>query len=253
MNSNINKNLIQANTLKVLIVEDEINASESLKTRLVGFGFSPADVDISDNIESACANLLQVDYDLIFLDIQLGKQNGISLLNVKPDVGSKTIITSAYNNYASDAYKHKVSDYLLKPFSETQLCSAIIETINKENPKLNQSNFVNDKLAVPAISGFVFLNQNDVVRISADRNYSNIHLRDGKLIVSSKNLGYFESKEFLSNFLRVHKSHIVNLNYVSELEIKASCSLIMIDDERIPVSTNKRHALEVLLGIDKSS
>jgi two-component system LytT family response regulator len=104
------------------------------------------------------------------------------------------------------------------------------------------------KLAVPSMEGIIYLEIDNIIRISADRNYSDIHLANAKKITSSKTLKDYELALADSNFFRVHNTHLVNLKYVAKYIKGVGGTLVMSDGTQIEVSRDKKKELLDRLG-----
>ena len=121
-----------------------------------------------------------------------------------------------------------------------------------ELKKVLQSNLASDsieRIVLPNQSGFEIIDANQIIRIAGNGNYSDIYLADGKKKTISKTLKFFEKLEENKNIIRVHKSHIVNTNYISAYKKGRGGILVMSDDSEVEVSARLKATLLAVLGI----
>jgi two-component system, LytTR family, response regulator len=168
---------------------------------------------------------------LIFLDIEMPGHSGLELLDffAPEEVNFGIIFTTAYNEYALQAFKFSAIDYLLKPIQHGQLMEAIDRfTIKDNNIQLQQIqalqqnlqpsvNIEDKRIVVPSGQTYKFLNPREIIMIKGEGAYSEIFLENGTKLLASKNLKHFE--EALAQipfFIRSHKSYLVNVKAVVE-------------------------------------
>ncbi len=166
---------------------------------------------------------------LIFLDIEMPGHSGLELLDffAPEEVNFGIIFTTAYNEYALQAFKFSAIDYLLKPIQHLQLVDAVErfkKTIheNKTSQLLNLKENLNTevsaevkKIAVPSGQTIHFFKPADIIMIKGEAAYSEIYFTQGKPLLASKNLKHFEDMlKPYSQFFRSHKSYIINRNAV---------------------------------------
>lgn len=198
--------------LRCLIADDEPIARKILETYIE---------DIPNlELASSCKNAFEVlEYlqkekvDLLFLDINMPKFSGISLiksLSHKPAI----IITTAYPEYAVEGFELAVTDYLLKPFSLERFLQAILKVSKpeKSNPVLEtQKTEPNDSIFVKSDKKLVKLRFNEIHHIEAYGNYVKIHAE--KLLLTSQSLTEFLER-LPENFVRIHKSYVINFDKI---------------------------------------
>jgi len=121
-----------------------------------------------------------------------------------------------------------------------------------ELKKVLQSNLASDsieRIVLPNQSGFEIIDANQIIRIAGNGNYSDIYLADGKKKTISKTLKFFEKLEENKNIIRVHKSHIVNTNYIAVYKKGRGGVLVMVDQSEVEVSARLKATLLAVLGI----
>lgn len=217
--------------ISALLVDDEINNLENLQYILEN---DCTDINVVGKVQSAqeARNWLkQHTADVVFLDIQMPNEDGFSFLNSITEKNFQVIFITAYNQFALQAIKSNALDYLLKPLNIDELHKAIQKLKHTlqhaENVVLNktlldnllqtvQNNSIIKKIALPQLGGIVFIELEEIVSLQADSNYSIIHLQNMQKKVISKTLKDFEELLDTNQFVRIHKSYIVNLRFVKE-------------------------------------
>lgn len=224
--------------LKCLIIDDEPvaqNIIERYLNQIDGFEIAGKCIDALEAINT----LKKEDIDLIFLDIEMPKLDGLSFLKTlqKPP---KIIVTTAYREYAIEGFELDVSDYLLKPISFERFLKAVNKVSNiKEKEKPNEDA---DYIYLRADNKMIQVPFDDIHYIQSLSNYVRI-FREGKSIISYQKLSHLEKVLPTSKFMRIHRSYIVPIN-----RIKAyTNSHIEIDDEELSIGGNYRdHVIEIL-------
>lgn len=249
--------------LTALIVDDEQQSRETLERMLVNFC---PQVDILGKATSVAEAVPLIDSqkpDVVFLDIEMPGGNGFTLLEQYDDFPFEVIFTTAHDLYAINAIKFAALDYLLKPVNIRELQEAVkraekklggtekadrrqkMETL-KTNLSQGDASFT--KIALPTSEGIDFVEIEDIIRVEADRSYSNFHLKGRKKIIVSRPLSEYE--EFLEayNFFRTHKSHMINLNHLVKYVKGKGGYVIMDDDSHVDVSVRRKEGLLQRIG-----
>lgn len=222
------------NKIAAIIIDDEPEARNNLKNLLK---LSDAEVEILadfDNGPDAIEFVRSTHVDCIFLDIELPKMSGFQFLERVELEKTFVIFVTAHTNYAIRALRANAIDYILKPIDfdelETSLrrLSALLHT--SSDPYLHQvyresfqnlisyqkSGIKSSKITLPTSNGFKIIDSSNIVRVEADGGYSRILFSERKQELVTRNLGHFESILDDSKFLRIHYSHIVNLDFIEE-------------------------------------
>jgi two-component system, LytTR family, response regulator len=168
---------------------------------------------------------------LIFLDIEMPGHSGLELLDFfnEDEIDFSVIFTTAYNEYAIQAFRFSAIDYLLKPIQHTQLIDAVERFVKKQelqqssqllNLKSNlntQQSWEEKRIAVPSGQTIHFFKPNEIILIKGEAAYSEIHLSNGNKLLASRNLKHFEDLlKDIPVFFRSHKSYIINRQEVKE-------------------------------------
>jgi two-component system LytT family response regulator len=248
--------------LTAFIVDDEDSGVESLRLLLNKYCQQVKVLDVANSVSEAEEKLAKISPDIVFLDIAMPFANGFELLKRVKNKSFSVIFTTAYNEYALKAIKHNALDYLLKPVDPEELVVAVkkceeqkshtggpsMEKIENLMQALTQTQKV-QKLPVPTLEEIMYVDIDNVVRMEADSNYTNIFLADKQKITSSKTLKEFETMLMGQRFFRVHKTHIVNLNYVKKYIKGEGGYVVMADGKSLEVSRLKKSELLSLLSL----
>lgn len=237
--------------LNAIIVEDEETSREILKNYLKKYCPNVIVMGEASNIEDALVLIRNHPLDLVFLDVEMPYGNAFDLLDKVGNINFETIFVTAYNQYAMDALNAHASYYLMKPVSIDELIKAvdyITEVKTKEDALQNQvlvpkANSVNGKITIPQLDGFEVINTSDILYCKADDNYTEIYLNTHKKKVVSKTLKYFEDALDGSNFARIHKSYLVNVNEVVKYVKGKGGSVVLSNGKEIMVSASKKSDL----------
>ncbi len=245
--------------LNALLIDDEPNNLESLEymlhhdcegIRVAGKVQCPAEARHWLATNSA---------DVIFLDISMPGENGFEFLESLPERNCSIIFITAYNEYALQAIKASALDYLVKPVAIAELQQAVEKakgisqsTGDREQNRLLIKNLLQSvnrgafprKIALPQLGGTSFIAVDDMISLQADSNYTIIHLKDLQKLVISRTLKDFEELLDGDQFVRIHKSYIVNLHYLKEYSTTDGGIVKMTDGNRWSVS---RRQLDLFL------
>ena len=226
-----------------IIIEDEKPAQEVLKSFIAKTEWIHLSAVFGDAVE-AMDFLKKHDVDLIFLDIQIPGITGLDFLKILKNP-PQIIITTAYSQYAIEAFELDVRDYLMKPFSFDRFLKAI----NRITPAPDTSQ-VHQLQNVLTERSFAFFNVNkvmvkvmfdDILYVESMREYVYIHLPENK-VITKIGIGEFE-KLLTKNFLRVHRSFVVNTHKISAYTAEE----IFINKISIPIGTNYKKLVESFL------
>ncbi len=252
------------NKLKAIIVEDEHLAAELLgknleenpKIELLGK---------YDNGFSGLKAIQEFKPDLVFLDIELPKLTGLELLELLDDA-PMIIFTTAYNQYAIEAFEKNAVDYLLKPFAKTRLYAAIDKAYERFHNSLNKVESPNykdlatsihdkeekqlDRIAVKDKTDIHLIAIEDVVFLEAQDDYISIHTKERSFLKNAR-MKFFEENLDSKKYVRVHRSYIVNTSFIRKLENynKDSYLLLLTNGEKINISRSGLQLLRKVLYI----
>jgi two-component system LytT family response regulator len=245
-------NFDQKSNMKALIVDDEFGAREVLKTLITDFFPSIEIVQECSNLPECVKAIHTYHPDLIFLDIEMPGYSGLELYEFLNEDAFhfEVIFTTAYQEYALDAFRLAAIDYLLKPIQFHQLKEAVdrfeAQHINKTAMQQLQliqkhlSDPQHQEICVSTTEGKYYIPFGDLLYLEADGSYTNFYLVTGKRITASRRIKHFE--ELLtkdSRFLRVHRSYLVNKQHVERFKKGEDAHALLINQHKIPVSTDR--------------
>jgi two-component system LytT family response regulator len=237
--------------IKVIIIEDEVRAAELLSEMVREIEPSIQVIDKCPDLPSAVKSIKKNVPDLVFLDVELPVYNGLQLLNfLNPEeIKFRIIFTTASHQHAIQAFNMSAVDYVLKPLQFDKLKSAIQkflvhkgknETVSYGALKDNFFNNGNKKIVVPLVNGFEIIKLQDILFIKAEGSYAHIHQENGSSLMVSHNLKYYEDLfNGEINFIRVHRSYLVNINFVKRISRNDGTTLVMENNTELPIALDK--------------
>lgn len=242
--------------IRAILVDDDPKAISSLSTLLKWYCEDEVEIVGHANDLSTAQNLTQeIQPDLVFLDIDLGQENGFMLLEKikKSDWNVSVIFTTGHSEYVINALRNEAFDYLLKPIDPDDLK----DSVRRLKEKLAQGTPPKENNSSPAESLFTLQMQDqvrifryeEIIRCESDRNYTRFFLATGNSLMVSRTLGSFEQQLSQHNFFRSHKSHMVNLGHLKSYVRQDGGHLLMSDGTRVPLGRNHRSTLFELLGL----
>lgn len=242
--------------LKVLIVDDEAPARRELRAQLAGI---PGVRVVGEAADSAEAEQLidAIDYDAVFLDVQMPGSSGLDLARrlLRKERPPKIIFTTAYAQYAVDAFGVGAVDYLLKPFDEERLVRALsrLYGVQLQVAPAAQAPPVMDRLPAEKGNRTVLVHTSEIVYAFAQNETVYLKLQGDQLICRRYTLRDLEAKLEPHGFLRVHRRYLVNLAKVRAIGAlhKAGMSVVVEDREgsEIPVSRNLMPYIKQRFGL----
>lgn len=241
--------------LRTILIDDEIHSLESLCLDLKKYCPGVEIVDSCKGAKAGLEGILKHEPDLVFLDIEMPGMSGFELLQQVGHRDFDVIFTTAFDEYAIQAFKVSALDYLLKPIDHNELRAAVQKVQEKQESSdshkkldilltnLEASNAGFDKLAIPSLKGLDFVNVQDILYCVGDGNYTTIHTMHGEKFVISRTMK--ETEELLQNhtFFRTHQSYLVNLKGIKQYIRGSGGQLVMQDGSVIQVARARKDAL----------
>ncbi|MDX1270223.1 LytTR family DNA-binding domain-containing protein [Bizionia paragorgiae] len=245
--------------LTAILVEDLTDALQLLKHDITSRFPDIEIIDTAQSVVEAAKVLRKKEPDVLFLDIMLGDGTGFDILEIFPDLKSKIIFVTASDEYAIKAFKFAAIDYVLKPYSHEDLDQAITRAVSQIQPNRERLSILKDTLIAPnkkpdkislhTLDKIIIVNLDTIVRCESDSNNTLFYLENGKKIFVTKTLKYFADLLKPYEFLRIHQSHLINLQCIAEFIKSDGGYLLLKNGENVPVSVRKR--AEVLDILDK--
>jgi two-component system LytT family response regulator len=239
--------------MKALIIDDEKKARHVLRILIEENCPKITQVLEAEDLLSGVELIKKEQPGIVFLDIEMPEYSGLEILNfIEKDVHNFEIIfTTAYSEYAIQAFQLSAIDYLLKPVRPSQVKDAVDKAISfLGNTQINQrlaelktslqeSNF--KKIGLPNADGIKFVNFQDIIMLEADGMYTNVStIKDGTILVSKPLKFFVETLQKMNTFYRPHRSHLINLSYIKEYVKKDGGYIVMENDKTVSISKDKK-------------
>jgi len=240
--------------IRAIIIEDELNSLKNLENLIKQNCPTIEIVGTARSCEEGKALLdkLKDGFDLAFMDIQLSDGLIFTLLDSKKQIDFNIIFVTAFAEYAVQAFRYSSIDYILKPIDPDKLKEAVSRVVVGESTQMTKKldifrEYYNNpnafsKMSISAIDGIYFVNIRDICRLQGEDNYTHIFLDNGQKITISKTIKTYVDLLSDKNFFRVHKKHLINLNFMKKFVKGDGGYLIMDDDTQIEVSRRRRPA-----------
>ena len=237
-------------TLTAVVIEDEEPGRKALTDLMTQHVPQVNIVAFGVDIESGVAAIMHHKPDVVFLDINLANRSGFDIIRQVPDRKFSLVITSAYEEYALEAFKMEALDYLLKPVTKEDLLSTIKRirsqagsTLESYWPSLAKSieSPTRNKIAVPSANGLVFVPLDQLLRCEAEGAYTKLILKTSTPVLTTRNLGEYEKILLPAmGFLRIHNSAIINLKEVVRYIRGEGGQAVMTDGVAVDISRRKK-------------
>jgi two-component system LytT family response regulator len=247
--------------INVIIIDDEQQARMLLKNMLLELEAGIQVLAECGDLPNGIKNIRKLKPDVVFLDIEMPGHSGLEILDFfnEDEIDFEIVFTTAYNEFALQAFKLSAIDYLLKPIQPELIREAVNRVISKYNKTENILKFSalkqnldvdnTKKIAVAIGQSIKFIDIDTIVFIKAEGAYSELVLKDESKILVSKNLKHFEDVLTISkNFIRVHKSYMINTQYVSEYVKSDGGYLILKEKYEVNITHDKVERLLQVLG-----
>jgi two-component system LytT family response regulator len=246
--------------LKIIIVDDEKKVAEALSQMLDQFCENVQLAAICNSVDSAIKAIREHQPDILFLDVEMGKEKGFDLFKHFPKPEFKVIFITAHQQYAIQAFRFAALDYLLKPVDPVLLAEVIEKAgdiIEREKTSTKIEALIHNMSVTSNESKKIVLRTNDKIHVigvndimycEAEGSYTNFYLNDKNKIMVSKNMGEYEEMLDKYGFFRVHQSYLLNLSYLKRYEKGDGGSVVLKNDHSLPVATRKKDRLLDLLS-----
>ncbi len=246
--------------IKAIIVDDEKKSREVLMGLIDRYCPDVFVLIQADGCLDGIEKVKEYNPDIVFLDIQMPDGSGFNFLEAFDDFKFEVIFTTAHDQYAIKAIKYSALDYLLKPINPDDLKEAIDKFLQKqnkgqinknikvllENMKLTDS--TSKKIILSTSEGIHILSTDEIIRCESDDYYTKFFLTNGNPIMISKTLKQNEAMLSDFNFIRPHKSHLVNIKFIKSYLKVDGGYILMTDGSKIPVSRRKRESIINILN-----
>lgn len=242
--------------MKILVVDDEIGARNLLKGMLLELFSEKEDTDLTlleaDRLTEAVSLINTQQPEIVLLDIEMPEHSGLEIVDFfkgKP-INFQLIFTTAYSNYAIEAFKLNAVDYLLKPIDIQELETAIqkaktksIDGLQHKIEELRQTflELKTNKIVLDIPNGLLFVAPDDIIALVADGMYTTVYLKDKNKTLIAKPIKYFIDRlEHFKYFYKPHRSYFINLKFLQGFSKKNGSILTLENGMSIPLARNKK-------------
>ena len=238
--------------IRTVLIDDETDSIRILQKLLETFCPQVSVIGTADGVETATTLIQSVRPDLVFLDIEMKQGNAFDLLNRLQPIDFRVIFVTAFDNYAIRAFKYSAVDYLLKPVDIAELRAAVERLSRKiegENvldrmkallDNAGKAHVSEQKMAIPTLTGLIFVALRDIIRLEAKGNYTTIFLVNKEQILATRTIKDYEDLLPEPIFYRIHNSHIIHLHKIQKYQKGRGGYVIMEDNSSIEVASRRR-------------
>lgn len=192
---------------------------------------------------------------LVFLDVEMGDGTGFDLLSLLEEKQFHLIFVTSHDEFALKAFKFSAIDYLLKPVQCEEVVQAVDRVFEQHNPTLRMEALLDQHLQKGTPQKIILSDQQNtylvevktIIRCEGMANYTTFFLDDGKQIMVSKPLKFYENALHDHGFLRTHQSHLLNIHFFDRYD-RSSGLIYLKNGDTVPIATRKKDALNELLA-----
>lgn len=241
-----------------IIIDDMELARASLRQEITDTLPNIEIVGEADGVVSGIKLAKDTTPDIVFLDIEMQDGDGFDVLDILTDLNSKVIFVTASNEYAIKAFQYAAVDYIMKPADPELLQKAVEKVVAQGNTQKAQISLVKEqmkdesqpstKLALHTSDKIQIVNFNEIIRLEAMGNYTTFYLQGGSKVLVTRTLKEYDTLLSPSGFLRVHQSHLINLEFVAAYVKSEGGYISMKDDSHVPVSVRKKPKVTEILS-----
>lgn len=241
--------------LRAIIVEDEKASRETLTNYLAKYCSDVELLDAVGSVKEGLASIAKHQPDLVFLDVEMPYGNAFDLLENVGEVNFETIFVTAFSHYAMQALNSSASYYLLKPVDIDELVAAVnrVKQNREEDALPNHTRILvenihnqhkqNHKIVMPLLDGFEVVQVKDIIRCKAEDNFTCFYLKDGSKKLICRTLKFYDELLHEFDFIRVHKSHLVNFHHITKYRKGKGGELTLSDGSMVEVAASRKKTL----------
>lgn len=232
--------------IKAVIIDDEHIARDVLRNYLTKYCPQVEILGEAENYKQAISLIAETQPQLVFLDVEMPFGNAFDVLEATKAFPYETIFITAFSQYSLQALNKSASYYILKPIDIQELILAVNKVLEnlEKNEEFNRNKILlenlkqkpdKQQLILPTLQGFDVVKTEEIVRLQADGNFTQIYLTNGNKKMVCRFLKHFDDL-LETPFIRVHRSHIINTNFVKSYHKSGTVSLM--DSTEIEVSAS---------------
>lgn len=237
--------------MKIVIIEDQQLLRKSLKSQIENTHLGFEVVGEAESVSQGIGIITLKKPDIVFFDIEIKEGTSFEILDTLENINFKSVFVTAHGHFAIKAIKYSAFDFLLKPVEQGEL----VETLNKLKQEFKHGDDYkqkfeilfnelkgksNNKIAIRSMDSIKYITTDSIIRIEADRSYCTLHIDNGTKITSSKNTNHYENLLPNTLFIKVHRSHIINIDKVDAVIKTEGGYIRLTNQELIPISRRKK-------------
>ena len=246
--------------LTAIIIDDETSSRNSLKQKLANHCPEITIIGECENGEEGIKDIEEKKPDIIFLDVEMPRMNGFTMLQQLGNKNFEVVFITAYDHYAIRAIKFSALDYLVKPVEVADLKIAVEKAIQKRKiaagnqrleillQNLQDGRKELQRIAIPSLEGLQFVETGNIIYLEASSNYTCFYLTDNTKITVAKTLKDFEELLPGSLFIRIHHSYIINKNMIEKYINGKGGQVIMKNGVVLEVARRKKDEFMKAIG-----
>ncbi|MBE0648657.1 MAG: response regulator transcription factor [Bacteroidales bacterium] len=238
--------------ISCLIIDDEKKARETFE--MIVHRYLPTKLKVvamAGSVREGVHAINKYKPNIVFLDIEMPGENGFKLFDYFESITFEIVFLTAHKNYAIDAIRFAAFDYLLKPLDSIDLTRLVSRYEKKEQEQNNNARIqalltnlnigadINTKIALPTLSGYQMEKISHIIYCEADENYTKIHTVKGGFILVSRTLKIVEEMLPPEYFFRIHKSYLVNLNFIKSYSRTDGHKILLENGVELEIATRR--------------
>lgn len=241
--------------IKAVIIDDEVKTHKIISNIIQEHCHEIKIIATAENVADGIKVIKENLPDIVFLDINMPDGTGFDVLKNLNFHNFKLIFITAYEENALQAIKFSAIDFILKPIDVFDFINAVkkaVTSLEKDSEQIKIKSFLSNfdniskktkKIVLKTSDNIYIVNIQNIIRCQSENNYTIFFLNDNRKIIISKTLKDYN--ELLENydFIRIHRSHLINLNYIERFEKRDTGFVYMKDNSKIPVSHRKKDVL----------
>jgi two-component system LytT family response regulator len=247
--------------MTAVIIDDELRNRKTLEVLLKQNFPDLKIVGQAANVEAGLEQIQNLKPQIVFLDIEMPDGSGFDLLRKIKEYDFEVIFTTAFDEYAIEAFRYSAIGYLLKPISTIELKQTVKKAIDiVESRNVGRKDEIKKQVAtmlenysspagkmhtllLPDMDGFQVIPLADILYLEGAGNYSKIYMLNDESLLSSHNVGYYEDYLLNEGFFRISRSHIINLSHVSRISRKEGGFVVLNNNIELSLASNRKDDL----------